>query len=88
MKNYSHPGSKLPEWQYPKVVGIANNQTGMYPIESPGGWQIIGRTPLKLFVPRRKNPFLYKAGDKIKFIPISEKEYTRLEKEEKNQWMP
>lgn len=65
-------------------VGIANNQTGMYPIASPGGWQIIGKTPLKLFAPHRPHPFLYKAGDKIKFIPISEPEYTRLAKEEEN----
>ena len=63
-------------------VGIANNQTGMYPIASPGGWQIIGRTPLKLFAPHRSTPFLYKAGDKIKFVPISEEKYTRISQEE------
>jgi len=65
-------------------VGIANNQTGMYPIASPGGWQLIGRTPLKLFAPDRANPFLYKAGDKIKFKPISEPEYERLAQKEKS----
>lgn len=65
-------------------VGIANNQTGMYPIASPGGWQIIGRTPLKLFAPHRSTPFLYKAGDKIKFVPISELEYTRISKLEES----
>jgi len=65
-------------------VGIANNQTGMYPIASPGGWQIIGRTPLKLFAPHRSTPFLYKAGNKIKFIPISEQEYTRISKLEES----
>jgi KipI family sensor histidine kinase inhibitor len=59
-------------------VGIANNQTGIYPIASPGGWQLIGRTPIKLFAPRRKNPFLYQAGDRIKFKPIDAEEYTRL----------
>ena len=63
-------------------VGIANNQTGIYPITSPGGWQIIGRTPLKLFAPEREDPFLYKAGDIIKFIPISESEFNRIKKEE------
>ena len=63
-------------------VGIANNQTGIYPITSPGGWQIIGRTPLKLFAPEREDPFLYKAGDRIKFIPISESEFHRIKKEE------
>ncbi|NOX32443.1 MAG: 5-oxoprolinase subunit PxpB [Deltaproteobacteria bacterium] len=79
------PRLKTPRMSVPEgSVGIANNQTGMYPIASPGGWQIIGRTPLKLFAPQRKNPFLYKAGDKIKFIPISRKEYTRLKIKEEN----
>ena len=63
-------------------VGIANNQTGIYPIASPGGWQLIGRTPVKLFAPRRKNPFLYQAGDRIKFNPISVAEYARLVEKE------
>ncbi len=51
-------------------VGIANNQTGIYPIDSPGGWQIIGRCPVKLFDPQRSNPILLKAGDRLKFTPI------------------
>jgi KipI family sensor histidine kinase inhibitor len=59
-------------------VGIANNQTGMYPVASPGGWQLIGRTPLKLFAPERPNPFLYQTGDRIRFKAISADEYTRL----------
>lgn len=63
-------------------VGIANNQTGMYPVASPGGWQLIGRTPIKLFAPERPNPFLYQAGDRIKFKPISPEEYSRLAREE------
>jgi len=79
------PRLKTPRMAVPKgSVGIANNQTGMYSITSPGGWQIIGRTPLKLFAPQRKNPFLYKAGDKIKFISISSGEYERLKQEEEN----
>ncbi|MDM8517280.1 carboxyltransferase domain-containing protein, partial [Desulfobacterales bacterium HSG16] len=60
-------------------VGIANNQTGIYPITSPGGWQIIGRTPLKLFDPGRSKPFLLKAGDKLKFTPITVEEFYSLE---------
>jgi len=65
-------------------VGIANNQTGIYPVPSPGGWQLIGRTPVKLFAPERSNPFLYQAGDRIKFRPISPEEYFKLaEREEK-----
>lgn len=63
-------------------VGIANNQTGIYPIASPGGWQLIGRTPVKLFAPGRRNPFLYQAGDRIKFKAISAEKYARLVKEE------
>lgn len=82
------PRLKTPRMSVPAgSVGIANNQTGMYPITSPGGWQVIGRTPLKLFAPQRKNPFLYKAGDKINFFSISSREYKRLKSEEENQWM-
>ncbi len=68
------PRSFVPEGS----VGIANNQTGIYPLASPGGWQLIGQTPLKLFAPERSNPFIYKAGDRIKFLPISSEDYTRL----------
>ena len=63
-------------------VGIANNQTGIYPVASPGGWQLIGRTPVKLFAPGRRNPFLYQAGDRIKFSPISAEAYARIFKQE------
>lgn len=59
-------------------VGIANQQTGVYPIDSPGGWRLIGRTPLRLFDPGRDDPFLYRAGDRIRFEPISRREYDRL----------
>ncbi len=59
-------------------VGIANNQTGMYPIDSPGGWRLIGRTPFKLFDPSKEDPFLYAAGDMLKFVPISADEYNRI----------
>lgn len=63
-------------------VGIANNQTGIYPVASPGGWQLIGRTPVKLFAPGRRNPFLYQAGDRIKFSPISSEEFARIFEQE------
>lgn len=59
-------------------VGIANQQTGMYPVASPGGWQLIGRTPLKLFAPERERPFLYRAGDLIRFKPVDREEFDRL----------
>jgi inhibitor of KinA len=51
-------------------VGIAGKQTGIYPMNSPGGWQIIGRTPIKIFDPTSTTLTLFKAGDQIKFKPI------------------
>ncbi|RHW37988.1 5-oxoprolinase subunit PxpB [Neobacillus notoginsengisoli] len=68
------PRLKIP----PRTVGIAGKQTGVYPIETPGGWQLIGRTPVELFRPEDEPPTLLRAGDKIKFIPISIEEYKRL----------
>jgi KipI family sensor histidine kinase inhibitor len=73
------PRLKTPRTSVPAgTVGIAANQTGVYPVTSPGGWQLIGRTPLRLFDPVRKDPFLYSAGDLIRFKPISAAEYERL----------
>lgn len=59
-------------------VGIAGAQTGIYPIESPGGWQLIGRTPLRLFAPLKNPPSLIDAGYYVKFEPISEEEYEKI----------
>lgn len=59
-------------------VGIANAQTGIYSIDSPGGWQLIGRTPLRLFDPDGKETFLLKAGDLLRFKAVTKKEYERL----------
>ena len=56
-------------------VGIAGAQTGVYPLESPGGWQIIGQTPLCLFDPEREPPALLRAGDRVKFVAITAAEY-------------
>jgi KipI family sensor histidine kinase inhibitor len=56
-------------------VGIAGQQTGIYPVESPGGWRIIGRTPLTLFDAHREPPTLLAAGDRVCFVPISEAEF-------------
>lgn len=63
-------------------VGIAGMQTGVYPIETPGGWQLIGRTPLKMFDLNRNPKSLLKAGDVAKFYPISYEEYLKLKEEE------
>ncbi len=62
-------------------VGIAGTQTGIYPIDSPGGWQIIGRTPLKLFDATSDKGFLLEAGDILKFVPVDADEYERIKKE-------
>lgn len=56
-------------------VGLAGLQTGIYPTEAPGGWQIIGRTPLEMFSPERDNPTLLKPGDSVRFRAISKDEY-------------
>jgi KipI family sensor histidine kinase inhibitor len=61
-------------------VGIAEKQTGIYPCEAPGGWRIIGRTPLRLFNPLQQPPALLQLGDTVKFKPISEKEFRITEK--------
>ncbi|MDR0467052.1 MAG: 5-oxoprolinase subunit PxpB [Deltaproteobacteria bacterium] len=61
-------------------VGIAGKQTGAYSIDSPGGWRLIGRTPLKLFDPEAENPTLLEAGDWIRFRAISENEYDEIAK--------
>lgn len=50
-------------------VAIAAGQTGIYPVETPGGWQIIGRTTVKPFDPDRADPFLFEAGDRVRFHP-------------------
>ena len=77
------PRRKTPRTLLPGgSVGIAEAQTGMYPVDSPGGWQIIGRTPLRLFAPERENPFLYEAGDRIRFVPVSGEEYERIREKE------
>lgn len=56
-------------------IGIAGKQTGIYPLASPGGWHIIGRTNLKLFNPGLENPTLLREGDLVQFIPISKDEF-------------
>ena len=63
-------------------VGIAGGQTGIYPLETPGGWQIIGRTPLKMFDATRKNPSLLKAGHTVVFRSISVAEFNELNESE------
>jgi inhibitor of KinA len=59
-------------------VAIANLQTTVYPFETPGGWSVIGRTPLALFDPGRAEPSVFSPGDRVRFVAILRSEYTRL----------
>ena len=59
-------------------VGLAGLQTGIYPVNAPGGWQIIGRTPIPTFNPKAEQPTLLKAGDKVKFKAISISEFEAI----------
>jgi KipI family sensor histidine kinase inhibitor len=56
-------------------VGIAKEQTGIYPSETPGGWQLIGRTPVRPFDLSRPDPFLLRPGDEVQFVPITAREF-------------
>lgn len=63
----------------PGSVGIAGEQTGIYPLGTPGGWNLIGRTPLQMFQPHLEPPVLLRAGDRVKFRPISAEEFANQE---------
>lgn len=83
-KRLEVPRLKTPRKLIPEgSVALAGKQTGIYPLSSPGGWQIIGRTPIKLFDAARTPNVLIKAGDKIKFTPISKKEYENYKEEKR-----
>lgn len=73
----SNPRTSIPAGS----VGIGGEQTGIYPLASPGGWQLIGRTPLRPYDPERENPILYSAGDYIRFFAVDETEYKRIEEQ-------
>jgi inhibitor of KinA len=62
----AEPQVRVPEGS----VGIAGRQTGIYSLESPGGWQIIGRTPIRLFDPRNEPPTFLQPGDEVRFYEI------------------
>jgi KipI family sensor histidine kinase inhibitor len=79
-----HPAIATPRLATPRTVvpagsvGIAGAQTGIYPSESPGGWRIIGRTPVRLFDARLDPPALLQAGDHLRFAPVSRPEYDAI----------
>lgn len=78
------PALALPRLATPRTrvpagsVGIGGAQTGIYPRESPGGWRLIGRTPLTLFDPRRASPSLLAPGDRVRFVAIDDDAFARL----------
>ena len=61
------------------AVCIAQRMTGIYPLESPGGWHLLGRTPVRMFDKRRSKPVLLTPGDSVRHEPITRAEYERLE---------
>lgn len=81
------PALETPRLETPRIripggsVGIAGKQTGIYPIDSPGGWQLIGRTPVRLYDPSREEPILVHAGEYLEFCPISREEFDRITRE-------
>ncbi len=78
-KALHHPRHPAPRLKVPAgSIGLAGWQTGIYGLETPGGWQIIGRTPLRIFDVTRESPFLIHSGDHVKFIPITRKEFDAL----------
>lgn len=75
------PRRSTPRTEIPAgSVAIAGKQTGIYPLKSPGGWNIIGRTPLRLFDPMQNPPALLAAGDRVSFRAITREEFARLQK--------
>lgn len=78
-KQLHFPRKKSPRLLVEKgAVAIGGEQTGLYPIASPGGWNIIGSSPIALFLPKKKEPCFAKPGDKIQFVPISKSMYNSI----------
>lgn len=79
-KRIQIPRRKTPRSKVEKgSVGIAENQTGIYPMNSPGGWQIIGKTPLDLFQVENLPPSLFRPGDQVQFYAVDKQEFKDLE---------
>ena len=77
MPRHSTPRTKVPTGS----VGIADRQTGIYPTATPGGWRLIGRTPIPIYRKTSPNPFLLRPGDSVQFKPIDRDEFDRLSRE-------
>lgn len=78
MPRLATPRSSVPAGS----VGIAERQTGIYPTASPGGWRLIGRTPVALYRPTNEKPFLLKPGDQVRFIPIDADRFNRIRRDQ------
>jgi inhibitor of KinA len=79
VKTLATPRRATPRKEIPPgSVGIGGAQTGIYPLRSPGGWNLIGRTPLKLFDPIKNPPALLRAGDRVRFRAITRQEFESL----------
>lgn len=74
MPRLETPRTTIPE----RSVGIGGNQTGVYPMESPGGWRLIGKTPVDFYNPQNTEPILCQPGDYIKFFKITSSEYKAI----------
>jgi inhibitor of KinA len=80
-KNLATPRRDVPRKEIPPgSVGIGGAQTGIYPLRSPGGWNLIGRTPLKLFDPTKTPPTLLRPGDRVRFRLITREEFESLKR--------
>ena len=90
LPGFSYLGGMDPSLETPRLpqprqlipagsAGIGGRQTGIYPLDSPGGWRLIGRSPVRPYDPGKEEPILYRAGDKIRFVPIDEKRYRDIE---------
>jgi inhibitor of KinA len=78
-KNLATPRRATPRKEIPAgSVAIGNDQTGIYPLRSPGGWNLIGRTPLQLFDPKKEQPTLLRAGDRVRFRAITQKQFETM----------
>lgn len=70
----ANPRVKIPAGS----VGIGGAQTGVYPLDSPGGWQLLGQTPVKVYDPSKEEPIVYQAGDYIRFVPITVEQFNEI----------
>jgi len=76
-KRKSEPRLRVPKGS----VGITGSQTGIYPMDVPGGWQILGKTPLNIFDGSKSDPFIFQSGDKVKFEEIDKETFCKIEEE-------